>query len=56
MIGDDIDSDIGGAQQAGLKGILVRTGKYRQSYADASAVKPDALIDSIRDLPQLLGL
>lgn len=56
MIGDDIDSDIGGAQQAGLKGILVRTGKYRQPYADASAVKPDALIDSIRDLPQLLGL
>jgi HAD superfamily hydrolase (TIGR01458 family) len=56
MVGDDIDSDIGGAQHAGLKGILVRTGKYRQSYADASAVKPDALIDSIRDLPQLLGL
>ena len=56
MIGDDIDTDIGGAQEAGLKGILVRTGKYRQSYADASAIKPDALIDSIRDLPQLLGL
>ncbi|MEY3746946.1 MAG: hypothetical protein RL194_405 [Pseudomonadota bacterium] len=56
MIGDDIDSDIGGAQQAGLSGILVRTGKYRQSYADASAIKPDALIDSIRDLPRLLGL
>ncbi len=56
MIGDDIDSDIGGAQQAGLRGILVRTGKYRQSYADASAIKPDALIDSIRDLPALLGI
>jgi len=56
MIGDDIDSDVGGAQQAGLKGILVRTGKYRKSYADASPIKPDQVIDSIRDLPGLLGL
>jgi HAD superfamily hydrolase (TIGR01458 family) len=56
MIGDDIDSDVGGAQQAGLKGILVKTGKYRQSYADASAIKPDAIIDSIADLPALLAL
>jgi HAD superfamily hydrolase (TIGR01458 family) len=56
MIGDDIDSDVGGAQQAGLKGILVRTGKYRQSYAAASPIKPDVVIDSIRDLPELLGL
>lgn len=56
MIGDDIDSDVGGAQQAGLKGILVRTGKYRQSYADTSPIKPDVVIDSIRDLPRLLGL
>lgn len=56
MIGDDIDSDVGGAQQAGLTGILVRTGKYRQSYTDASAIKPDSVIDSIKDLPTLLGL
>jgi HAD superfamily hydrolase (TIGR01458 family) len=56
MIGDDIDSDIGGAQQVGIKGILVRTGKYRQSYAAASNIKPDLVIDSIADLPALLGL
>lgn len=56
MIGDDIDSDVGGAQQAGLKGILVKTGKYRQSYADASAIKPDAIIESIADLSALLAL
>jgi HAD superfamily hydrolase (TIGR01458 family) len=29
MIGDDAASDVGGALAAGLKGILVRTGKYR---------------------------
>lgn len=56
MIGDDIDSDVGGAQEAGLKAVLVRTGKYRQVYAEASAIKPDYVIDSIADLPALLGL
>ena len=30
MIGDDIESDIGGALHAGLAAILVRTGKYRE--------------------------
>ncbi len=56
MIGDDIDVDVGGSQQIGLTGILVKTGKYRQNYAEASQVKPDLVIDSIADLPKLLGL
>lgn len=56
IIGDDIDADVGGGQQAGLKGILVKTGKYRQSYAEASAVRPDLIIDSIVDLPGVLGI
>ena len=56
IIGDDIDSDVGGGQQAGLRGILVKTGKYRQDYAEASAVIPDLTIDSIRDLPAALGV
>lgn len=55
IIGDDIDSDIGGGQDAGLTGILVRTGKYRQAYAEKSGVIPDFLIDSIRNLPFLLS-
>jgi HAD superfamily hydrolase (TIGR01458 family) len=56
MIGDDIDADVGGGQQAGLHGILVRTGKYRQGYVEASAIKPDLTIDSINALPGALGL
>ncbi len=56
MIGDDIDSDIGGAQLAGLRGVLVKTGKYRQAYTDTSTIKPDLIVDSIADLPKLLGL
>ena len=50
IIGDDIDSDIGGGQLAGLTGVLARTGKYRKEYADHSNVMPDLVIDSIADL------
>jgi ribonucleotide monophosphatase NagD (HAD superfamily) len=54
MIGDDIESDIGGAQRAGMKGILVRTGKFREDLVARSSVKPDLIIDSIAALPVLL--
>ena len=50
MVGDDIDCDIGGAQQCGLRGILVRTGKFRADYAAASTIRPDVVIDSVADL------
>ncbi len=50
MIGDDIVTDIGGAQAAGLRGILVRTGKFRPDDLIGN-VKPDMIIDSIAALP-----
>src|SRR6266511_5143914 len=28
MVGDDVESDIGGAKALGMRGILVRTGKF----------------------------
>ena len=56
MVGDDIDADIAGAQRLGIFGVLTRTGKFRQTYVDASAVRPDAIVDSFRELPALLGL
>ncbi|NXN70990.1 HDHD2 protein, partial [Himantopus himantopus] len=34
MIGDDCRDDVGGAQHAGMRGILVRTGKYRPGDED----------------------
>jgi ribonucleotide monophosphatase NagD (HAD superfamily) len=55
MVGDDVESDVGGAQQAGLAGILVRTGKYRENAVQASGVRPDATVDSIASVPTLLG-
>ncbi len=56
IVGDDIESDVGGGQRAGLMGILVKTGKYRESFVKASKIQPDLVIDSIADLPELLGL
>lgn len=50
MIGDDIRSDIAGAQSAGLHAALVKTGKFRPSDLDLDIV-PDMVFDSIRDLP-----
>lgn len=50
MIGDDILTDVGGAQQAGITGILVRTGKFREDLLQKTPVKPDKIIHSIADL------
>jgi HAD superfamily hydrolase (TIGR01458 family) len=56
MIGDDIESDIGGALAAGLRAILVRTGKYRPEVVAASGVEPTVLVASIADVPPLVGI
>ena len=55
MVGDDIESDIGGALRAGLAAILVRTGKYREETARESGIEPTEIVDSIADVPKLLG-
>jgi len=51
MVGDDIRTDVEGAQRAGLTGVLVRTGKFSPSDLTGD-VSPDALLDSIADLPR----
>jgi HAD superfamily hydrolase (TIGR01458 family) len=54
MVGDDIESDIGGALRAGLDAILVRTGKYREDRVRESGIQPTSVVDSIVDVPRLL--
>src|SRR5690242_6803538 len=54
MVGDDIESDIGGALNAGLAAILVRTGKYRADHLRESGIEPTLVVDSIANLPALL--
>jgi phospholysine phosphohistidine inorganic pyrophosphate phosphatase len=55
MVGDDAEADVGGAMDAGLAGILVRTGKFREGLVEESGIEPTATVDSIADVPALLG-
>ena len=55
MVGDDVEADVGGAMDAGLAGILVRTGKYREDLVKDSGVEPTATVDSVADVPALLA-
>jgi len=50
MVGDDIIGDVQGAQRAGLRGALVRTGKFSEADLDRG-VAPDVILDSVADLP-----
>jgi len=52
MIGDDVVGDVKGAREAGLRGVLVRTGKFRPAHLERDDVTPDAALDSIADLPR----
>ncbi|MDG6249771.1 TIGR01458 family HAD-type hydrolase [Methanocalculus sp.] len=55
MIGDDIRTDVGGAQNAGLVGVLVKTGKYSPVAARESGVQPDMILPSIAYLKELFA-
>ncbi|MDQ3428359.1 MAG: TIGR01458 family HAD-type hydrolase [Actinomycetota bacterium] len=54
MVGDDPDLDIGGAQAAGLSGILVETGRYRPGAQ--LPTRPDLVLESVARLPEALGI
>jgi len=51
MVGDDIQADVGGAQKAGLKGALVKTGKFRPIDLRGK-IRPQMELDSVTDLKQ----
>jgi HAD superfamily hydrolase (TIGR01458 family) len=53
MVGDDVVGDVGGAQAAGLRALLVRTGKYRPGDEDGAkgGRRPDGVLESIAALP-----
>jgi HAD superfamily hydrolase (TIGR01458 family) len=54
MVGDDLRNDVLAAQAAGLTGVLVRTGKFRDGDLEGVDGRPDLVIDSIADLPEAL--
>lgn len=53
MVGDDPKLDVGGAGAAGLRTVLVETGRYR-SGAELP-VPPDLVLRSVARLPEALG-
>jgi HAD superfamily hydrolase (TIGR01458 family) len=55
MVGDDVETDVGGALGAGLAGILVQTGKYREQAVRASGIEPTVTVASVAEVPGLFG-
>jgi HAD superfamily hydrolase (TIGR01458 family) len=54
MIGDDLESDVLGAQRLGMRTVLVRTGKFRPDTVERSGVQPDGIVSSLAHLPAWL--
>ena len=54
MVGDDIESDVLGAQAQGLRGALVRTGKFRPESLQNGAPKVDVVLQDVSHLRGLL--
>nr|XP_046194503.1 phospholysine phosphohistidine inorganic pyrophosphate phosphatase-like isoform X1 [Oncorhynchus gorbuscha] len=49
MIGDDLVNDVGGAQHCGMKGVQVRTGKYRSNDEKHPTVTADGYVDNLAE-------
>jgi HAD superfamily hydrolase (TIGR01458 family) len=54
MVGDDIEDDILGAHNHGLRTVLVRTGKFRPDDVERARIQPDGIVSSIAQLPDWL--
>jgi HAD superfamily hydrolase (TIGR01458 family) len=54
MIGDDIESDIIGAQKAGGKGLLIYTGKTKYPLKEGINIKPDYEAQNLTDVISII--
>ena len=54
MVGDDIENDVLAAQRCGLRGVLVRTGKFRPQALDRASGRPDHVVGSFAEVPELV--
>jgi HAD superfamily hydrolase (TIGR01458 family) len=54
MVGDDLESDVAGAQGIGMRTVLVRTGKFRPDAVERARTQPDGIVSSIGQLPDWL--
>ena len=53
VVGDDITSDILGAETMKMRSILVKTGKFKPNQLENPVAKPTWVLDSVSELPQL---
>ena len=53
VVGDDITSDILGAQAMEMRSILVKTGKFKLSQLENPVAKPTWVLDNVSELIQL---
>lgn len=51
MVGDDAEFDVSASVALGMRGVLVRTGKFRPEDAARFTPAPTAVLDSVADLP-----
>lgn len=54
MVGDDLENDVRAAQEVGLRGLLVCSGKHGLDSPQLAHIHPDAILRSIADLPDWL--
>ncbi|MDQ3992598.1 MAG: TIGR01458 family HAD-type hydrolase [Actinomycetota bacterium] len=54
MVGDDVEGDVEGAHAAGLRTVLVRTGKFREDDLARARLAPDVVLESVAELPAWL--
>ncbi len=54
MIGDDFEGDVLGAEQAGVTGVLVQTGKYDPQVLTTLGHQPTRLIGSVADILEVI--
>jgi len=56
MVGDDAEFDVSASVALGMKGVLVRTGKFRAEDSTRFTPRPTAVLESVADLVAWLGL
>ena len=54
VIGDDVSSDIQGARNAGLKSLLLGSGKFQPSHLETYRISKDEFLPHISDLITML--
>ena len=53
VVGDDITSDIVGAERMEMRSILVKTGKFKPNQLENPIAKPTWMLNSIAELPNM---